>query len=634
MIASKKLTAIAVAAASMLGMGFASTSAFAAADTNAANDITITAQDRADNTVNINGRTFTAYKLASYSNVRFNADNTRVEGYDLQSTIDDAALRAAIKSVVTDDKGAVKDAYKDVAAVDAKGNLSFINADANSSAIQFVAKHFYGDADDVYGNNHANNADMRKLADALKGAGLTEFGHVNGANNKASFDLGDDDLGLYLVVETTSPEATGAHSGETISRAMVIGSPFKAADGVYVKTVKGNHLNASATDVTVGEIKLKSDKVTITKDVQGEDELIGVGSVLTFEINTNVPNYKADYQNWTDPITFTVNDDPSSNLDVTTGATNVINNIKVQSNTGKDGAWADVDPAAYTVALNDATKDDANDFTVALKTPADFSGKKIKVTYDAKVTDVMQGSTNNQAWVDFSNDPYTTDHVNTDKVTEKAFQADLDLSKIDFEDNAVKLDGAQFMVYKDGAKDPVLWQDSANHSTYVEATDDSGINDRVNTVTLNTKTLGTATQLKGLASDTDAAGATYKFVETKAADGGYILGDNPVTFTVKVAPKFDAAGELTGVDYTLDAGRFAKFLDSAGSLSNKGTAGALRTADGTVYAASQSVENTRDLDDMPKTGADILSFLAVSFAAMVLGGGLLVAAKKRMNAAE
>lgn len=634
MITTKKMTALVAAVASTVsGMALAN-SAYAAADTNTANDIVISSQNGNDSTVA--GRTFTAYKLASYSNARFDGEGNaaKVTGYNLNSTVDDEKLRSAIITAITDTNGTVKYAYKNVADVTAgQGDakiLTFKNEDANLSAIQFIAKHFYGNADDVYTNNHANNADTRKLADALRTAGLTEFATATaGANNaSASFNLGDDDLGLYLIVETSH----GAANGETISRAMVIGSVFKNGDA-YVNTIAGQ--GDGATDVTVGTIKLKSDKVTVDKEVVGNDQLIGLGSVRTFQIDTNVPNYKNNYQDWKNPV-FKVHDNPSDNLTVSAkGDYTDVSNLKVQANTGADGEYEDVAADAYTVSA-DTTTDDANDFIVSLNSPADFSGKKVRVKYDATVNSVVTDTTVNNTNIEFSNDPYDASSVDTKPSDdEKLYQADLDLSKVAFKNNTVQLNGAQFTVTKNDA--PVSWKESADKSYYYEAKDgtETGL---TNTVTLNTASLKKGTAFRGLAFDSDNA-TTYTFTETKAPEG-YILGGEPLTFTVKLTPKYGRDGELTGVDYSVNAGKFAKFLDaSAISLdAAKPTAGTLNTvgenATGTVYSASATVENTDDLKDMPKTGADVMTYIAVSVAFATVGAALAVVVRRRMKAGK
>lgn len=630
MITTKKMTALVAAVASTVsGMALAN-SAYAAADSNTANDITISSQNGNDSTVT--GRTFTAYKIASYSNALFDGEGNaaKVTGYNLNSTVDDEKLRAAIKTAITDTNGNVKDAYKDVVTVHSDGSLKFINKDADLSAIQFIAKYFYGNADDVYTNNHANNADTRKLADALRAAGLTEFATATAGDNDASvsFNLGDDDLGLYLVVETNH----GAANGETMSRAMIIGSVFKNGDA-YVNTIAGQ--GDGATDVTVGTIKLKSDKVTVDKEVVGNDQLIGLGSVRTFRIDTNVPNYKNDYQDWTNPV-FKVHDNPSDNLTVSSkGDYTDVANLKVQANTGADGEYEDVAVYDYTVSA-DTTTDDANDFIVSLNSPADFSGKKVRVQYDATVNSVVTDTTVNNTNIEFSNDPYTVNSVDTTPHDdERLYQADLDLSKVAFDDNTLKLDGAQFTVTKNGTDTPVRWKESADKSYYYEAKDDAETG-LINTVTLNTASLKKGTVFRGLAFDSDDA-TTYTFTETKAPEG-YILGGEPLTFTVKLTPKFGRDGELTGVDYSVNAGKFAKFLDaSAISLdAAKPTAGTLNTvgenATGTVYSASATAENTDDLKNMPKTGADVMTYIAVSVAFATVGAALAVVARRRMKA--
>lgn len=651
-IATKKLTAIAMAVATMCGGVAVSGTAFAAADTNKANDIAISAQSRrdgdVDRTVNVNGRKFTAYKLGSYENVRFetvggNKGYQRVKGYDLTST-DNAKIAAALKPVVTDSAGGtttVKAKWANVVQLSVSGDLEFIGESANLSPIEFVAKHFYGQADDVYGNDHADNAEMRQFANGLRTAGFAAAATTTGANGEARFDLSDAEAGLYLITEDTdSANHDKDHSGETVSRAMVVGTAFKNGD-VYVNKVASTRAgmgagSATATDVTVGELKIKADKVVIVKDVEGDDALVGFGSVRNFRIDTNVPNYKTDYQDWDGktPV-FTIKDNPSDNLNVTKDATNVISGIKVQANTGRNGAFVDVDASKYTVSLLGGT-DDKNDFAVQLNDPLEFSGKQIRVTYSAEVASVTLDKTSNTASVDYSNDPYTESTASTiHNPEEKLYQADLDLTKVNFKKNDEVLNGAEFKVYKDGSEDPVMWK--ASDANFYEAKNGGeGSVDHV--------TFGNNVQLKGLAADdesSDADGVTYRFVETRAPEG-FLLGKNatPVEFTVTLTPQWangsssDTGKSLTGVHYVVNAGKFTKFLDAEGNISMEAarpTAGVLRTDDGTVYKAAEKVENTDDLGDLPKTGVDILSYLALTVAAAVLGGGLMVAARKRQS---
>lgn len=651
-ITTKKLTAIAMAVATMCGGMAVSGTAFAAADTNPNNDIAISAQSRkdgdVDRTVNVNGRKFTAYKLGSYENARFetvggDSGYQRVKGYDLTST-DNAKISAALKPVVTETTGGqttVKAKWGEVIRLNGDGDLEFIGNSANLSPIEFVAKYFYGQADDVYGNDHADNAEMRQFANGLRTAGFAAAAATTGADNEARFDLDDSEAGLYLITEDAdSANHDADHSGETVSRAMVVGTAFKNGD-VYVNKVASTRAgmggdSADATDVTVGELKIKADKVVIVKDVQGDDALVGFGSVRDFRIDTNVPNYKTDYQDWDGktPV-FTVNDNPSDNLDVTKGATNVISNIKVQANTGRDGAFEDVDLSKYTVSLLTNTED-SNDFAVQLNDPLEFSGKQIRVTYSAEVASVTLDKTSNVASVDYSNDPYTESQASTiHNPEEKLYQADLDLTKVNFKKNDEVLNGAEFKVYRDGSDDPVMWK--ASESNFYEAKN-------VGEDSVDHVTFGNNVQLKGLAADSDSSdadGVTYRFVETKAPEG-FLLGKNatPVEFTVTLTPQWangsssDTGKSLTGVHYVVNAGKFTKFLDAKGNISMDAaspTAGVLRTADGTVYHAAEKVENTDDLGDLPKTGAEILSYLALTVAAAVLGGGLMVAARKRQS---
>ncbi len=134
--------------------------------------------------------------------------------------------------------------------------------------------------------------------------------------------------------------------------------------------------------------------------------------------------------------------------------------------------------------------------------------------------------------------------------------------------------------------------------------------------------------LDGLAGDTDQA-VTYTFTETEAP-AGYILGANPVSFTVKVTPTFDTAGESTGAEVAVESANHANFID----LSAVANATNPASTNGTVYTLGTArVENTKNISDFAKTGGAIMTMLALAGAATAAGVIAGVAAKRRTNKA-
>ena len=629
-----KTTTLAAVAATMLGTAFAAGVAqTAVAAETQSNDITISAAKSTGSTEapSFTGRTLRAYRIASYKDVQLGsgADAANVTGYDLDKV--DANVHNAIidgvKAAVLQGEN-VKPTWSKLVS-NTSGNFKFIGDASGLSAEEFVARYFYGTGADAYTNTNANgthseelsandgtlatSTEIRDFANNLEkvNLGTAINGNISQDGTSATFDVKDGEEGVYLIVD-----ASGGNQmkSQTISRAMIVGSAFKNGTKLY-DTLK----TADQGNITMGTLNLKADTVTVTKDVIGNDQLIQIGSTRTFQIDTNVPNYKTDYQSW-EGAEFSVADDPSDNLDATTG--DVITNIKVQANTGDNDAYQNVDTSKYTVSLNTTTPD-PNDFTVKLNSPADFSGNKIRITYDATVTD-LSDKTENKADVTFSNDP--KDHSQTtttppDSGDEKLYETELNLNKVKFNDANTKLDGAAFEVTANDK--PVTF--STDDADGVYKVDKAGKNQGI---VLNS-TKHATTIIKGLAADTDNA-TTYHFKENQAP-AGYVLGAHPVEFDVIVTPSF-TAGELTGVKYQVNGGNYKNFLD-LGDLKGDGTSVDATLASNTTKYASGTleVENTANIKDFAKTGGQILSYVAIAAAAAVLGAGFISVAKVRRN---
>lgn len=241
--------------------------------------------------------------------------------------------------------------------------------------------------------------------------------------------------GIYLIVETSDHT-----DGNTVSRAMVTGSPFKDGNKFVDTLVNGN------VTYTLGKLTLKADKVTVDKETyktgdseNPKDQLVGVGSKRGFQITTNVPEYMNAYQDWVKsgkaPV-FSIGDNPSNNVTPDRGTIevykgSVANANKLTLNTD------------YTVT--DGNADDPNDFSVNLTTTttkADtthvftvldaeklkaLSGQKIIVRYNATVNSLAD-TTDNTTTVNFSNDPYE-DKNGTVTDNERSYEADLNLKK-------------------------------------------------------------------------------------------------------------------------------------------------------------------------------------------------------------
>ena len=669
-IKTTTVTAAMMALVSTAIAGGITSTAYAAPDNNTANanDITITDPTVANQTptASVNGHKFKAYKLADYTDPQLNKTGDAVIGYDLkQSDALKTQTLAAIKAAaITNGKVAA--------------NLTnVLNADgtfkgdaASLSPIQFVARYFYGTGADVYGNDHANNAQLRAFADyftnfikttpTLLGGAF----EATGANGKVDFDFGDAQIGLYLIIENTPASGDNTsdykQTTQTVSRAMIAGTAFKVGDK-YINKFAYN--NDATNTTTLGEIKLKADAVTIDKETTGvngkadsDDKLIAAGSTRSFTIKTNVPNYMNDYQDWKasgKTPRFAVLDEPSANLNAAT-------NIKAYIDTNKDGqlsademktplavntdytltnyGYADTDYTdtdnenAWELSLNMTNTDGSINESQLEK----FSDAHIVITYDAKVNAKQVDNSYNDAIVNYSNDPYSFSNNKSSIHEEKLYEADLKLEKVKFNDKATQLDGAQFKVYAGDTATgtPINWAPDGNDYYLVgNNTSDTGITGAMSTITVNKQTT-----LRQLAADTDANGATYTFVETKAP-AGYILGDKPVTFSVTVKPVFDKNGELTSVSYSLNGGNYNNFLD-LGTLStangkNTQTVNANLDANATtrIVGGEIAIENTTSINDFAKTGGQIMSYVVAAAGLAVAGAFIAMIARRNRNKA-
>ena len=620
--------------AMLMGAGFVATAN--AAEVNS-NDITITQPAAVDNQLKpptVDNRQFKAYRISDYSNAQVN-DKGQITGYDMKVTngFTDALIRDAIKAAIVSEDGTVANNFNTVVAY-TNSKVTFIGDAENLTALQFVGKYFYGTGADVYGNDNANSHQVRTFADYLLKHLPQEAVPVSatGANNQVTFDIPDEGEGLYLIVEDPKIDTTtDAFKGETVSRAMLTGTPIKVGTKLYNEVV-----NDGGKTYTLGTLALKAEKVTLTKDVQGTDHLIQLNSVRTFTINTNVPNYTIDYPNW-QAKNFIITDNPSANINpfVTEGDDTTVKNLKVEA-TKADGTKTTLAiNTDYTVDVTNSDSDDANDFKISLTDPTKWSGQKLNITYDGVLTATTpDGTTNtdqatvNDVQLDFSNNPNADDEMATLTDQEKLFNAQLDMEKVAFNNVDEKLVGAKFTATVNG--DPVTFTKSDDGLTYT-VNKDATATDVTNEVVFGVLADGIKKPitLDGLAGDTDQA-VTYTFTETEAP-AGYILGDNPVSFTVKVTQNFDkTTGESTGAEVVVESANHANFID----LSEVANATSPRSEGGTVYTLGTArVENTKNINDFAKTGGAIMTMLALAGAATAAGVIASVAAKRRTNKA-
>ena len=631
-----KSTSMAAVASMLVGTAFAAGVVPAYAGEVANNDITITQPAEVKNQLippTVNGRTFKAYRISNYSNAQVNADG-KITGYDMKVTngFTDDLIRDAVKAaVVTGD--AVNTNFANVVELKTDGSITFKGDAENLTPLQFVGKYFYGTGADVYGNDNANSYQVRTFADYLLKhlpTGATAITGVGGANNQVTLDIPDGEEGLYLIIEDPKIDTTtDTFKGETVSRAMLTGTPIKVGTKLYDEVV-----NDGGKTYKLGSLALKAEKVTLTKDVQGNDQLIQLNSVRTFTINTNVPNYTIDYPNW-QAKNFIITDIPSENIDLFKNRN--VRNLVVKA-TKADGTETTLrENSDYRVMPGIPAFE--HGFRISLNDPTEWSGQKLTITYDGVITATTDHNgyhgidgieddrgTINGVQLDFSNNPNVDDEMAKLTDQEKLFHAQLNMEKVAFNNVATKLAGAKFKVTVGG--NPVAFTKSADGLTYTLNKDATatGVTNEVVFGVQGANGIKPIT-LDGLAADTSDP-VTYTFTETEAP-AGYILGDNPVTFTATVTPKFDENGESNGVGIKVESASHANFID----LSEEWPRDAAPLPFRTVYKLGVArVENTTNIKDFAKTGGEIVAYIAIALGLAVAGS--LTAAVARRNRAR
>lgn len=592
-------------------------------ETPANNDITITAPAGGTNLIapTVDGRTFKAIRIAGYKDVA--VKDGKITGFDLTRAngVTDAALTTAILAAYPSGVESVF-TVKD-------GKITLQGAYENMTLIQFIGQYFYGNGSDVYGNTNADSVAVRKLADSLMGSlssnpaipAITAIG----SEGKVVINVPDGQEGLYLIVETTPNTDAGRGKGQTISRAMLTGTGA-TVDGTIYTQVSTKHGDTDVT-YTLGALNLKAEKVTLDKTVADPDQLIQIGTSRQFTITTNVPNYQKDYPTWT-PTTFQFTDNPSDNIDpFNTDGT--VRNLKLQSSNDGGHTWTDMDASKYTQAKNDTTED-SNDFIVALTQAAIIAhqGERIKLTYDGVITSLKMDTANDDAHttlntvdLDFSNNPNVADDKArlTDDV--KLYDVKLDIEKTDMQTR--KLLGAKFDVTVGGKKIKFIKSANGDQYTAVKADSAQDVNS-VESISVGYDDNGTVkpVTINGLAADNSGA-TVYTFTETQAPEG-YILGANPITFTVTLTPKdTNSDGTVDGVDTAVDAGTFGNFVVNGTSNTNAPVSGH------EFNVGQVTVKNTKNISDLPQTGGTISKVIGAALATGAFATLLIVGVKLR-----
>lgn len=429
----------------------------------------------------------------------------------------------------------------------------------------------------VLGDNNTNTA----LADAV-----SKLAYANKTGSGTTLTSGENTLadGYYLVVDTT------ANIGE--------GGAYNTA----LLQVVGN------INITV-----KTDAPTVEKKVLEDDKYkqdggygTGYNDVADYNMGDAVPFHLIgsvpDMSRY-DTYKYIFHDTLSAGL--------TLNGDSIKVYVASDKAGTDkAEITGWTKAV------DGQSFIVSfadLKTVSGVSqGKYIIVEYTATLNQNavvgLDGNTNT-VYLEYSNKPDQSGSGNTDNTGKTpedkviVFTYELDTTKVDGQDNNTKLAGAEFKLHNTGNKWVIV--DSNNKVTGWADTEEGG-----STLT---------SDANGLFKVIGLDDGTYYLKETKAP-AGYNLLSSEITVVITATTTNgqtwtdgQASSALTKLEVTAD-----------------GKAG---TGDTSTGIASITVANNKGAT-LPETGGMGTTIFYVVGAVLVIGAGVLLVTRRRMNAGK
>ena len=428
--------------------------------------------------------------------------------------------------------------------------------------------------------------DARAFGDAMESFLKTATADATSpaaANEQAVIALPNDEAGqgYYLVTGTAKAvDSTETTGNKDVTSAVIVTN--EDPDPVMYPKAGVPTLDKKITKVQEGT----TEQTGAVLDAKGQAAVAKVGSTVSYEIDSIVP----DMTGYT-TYTFKIGDSITAGLDYVADSFLLkINNVEV-----------DIDPViaadkkSFTLTIPKATLDEYT------------KGNAIVLTYDCTVNDsaLSYDYENNTANLEYSRNPYDDTEKDTtpDKKT-YVIDLNIDVDKVAEGVSGKKLDGAEFQLYRMNgtAKEYYKWDTTNKKVTWVASGGD----------TFTTDTDGKLDQqVRGLDK------GTYYLEETKAPTG-YNALSAPVKITIAVSEADDKVTYTATTD-----GAAAKVDDGVVDLA------AAQTAAQPVAVAT-IVNNAGQV--LPSTGGIGTTMFYVIGAILVIGAGVLLVSRRRMNA--
>ena len=254
------------------------------------------------------------------------------------------------------------------------------------------------------------------------------------------------------------------------------------------------------------EVIAKKSSTSVDKTTEDADHVVAIGDIVTYTIDAYVPFIDAAN---TENRTFTITDKITGADYYLTGP-NAVNSVTMEGKNGQVGEIVVNDKGnGFTVDLGKLVADTANP----------NAGKKITVTYTVKVneTTVENKAGSHAAGVDYGGN----------NVPVKLFTGELVLMKYGDGDVNKALEGAEFVLYKDGEEVPLTFVKEKT-GKYKYAPDTEGADSKL------------VTDANGYIDVEGLDVGSYHFEETKAPQG-YSINTDGKTLTLTVNGKVATA---------------------------------------------------------------------------------------------
>lgn len=499
------------------------------------------------------------------------ADTTEAPGAAEGATTEAAGEKAAAQRTITINNNTAGHTYKAYQIF--KGGLSQdgtilsdiqwgngVNSEALLTALQ-------ADMSEKFGADCTTAADVAKVlagfqndAEQLKKVAVVINQHLNDANGTAStgenpYTITVPSDGYYLVRDEGTVTAA---DGGTNFILQVIGNV----------TVKPKNV-----DIPTVEKKVRADSHVV--DHLSKAAFVEVGSKAHFSITAKIPNDLTSYTEYTFQIVDTMSNGLTYQGD-----------LKVHTGDGVTTLTADKD-----------YKMDVNDQTITVTLVSDYvlanQSKTVEITYSAVVNSnaLNQERESNSVHIKYSNNPADSNSTaNTVDNVVYIYNFDIVINKVDGADETKKLEGAEFILYKENENKEKLYY------TWDET------KKIVGWVTDETAATRATTNDQGAASFKGIDATTYYLEEVKAPDG-YNTLEGPEEVMMGAHADGIKTGDMVDTNAPLNGNRY-QYISQI--KNNKGTV-------------------------LPSTGGIGTTIFYVVGGLLMVGAAILLITKKRMH---